>query len=343
MKTRGPNLFTYATSELSQDAVLAWMLEWADSSFSQVDEATHRLGREFMALIFERHGKPFPKESVQVSVSTQDRRIDVLAIVNDEYAILIEDKAGTREHSDQLTRYLRATKEGFAEAQVLPTYVQTFEQSSYRNVVNKEYKVISRTDLLTVLSHYESSEGANNVALDLLARLTDLDQRFAAYVTTPISQWDWYAWQGFFRDLQRDLEAGGWGYVPNQSGGFLGFWWGNVDRGKVSLYLQLEQRRLCVKIHTDGDPDVRRKRRTLWHERTMRAAKRLGIPLRRPGRFGNGKTMTVAILDEEYRQLGGNERVDLDATVKFLHTAHEVVVTAMEDVDEAEGGSPSHN
>jgi len=333
MGTPKPNLFKYATSELSQDAVLAWMLEWADSSFSKVDERTHRLGKDLMALIFERHGRLLPQKNLQVGVSTQDKRIDVLAIVNDEYAILIEDKAGTREHSDQLTRYLRATKEEFADAEILPTYVQTFEQSSYQNVLRKGYKVISRADLLTVLSQYETAQGANNIALDLLARLTELDQRFAAYATTAVSQWDWYAWQGFFRNLQRELDAGRWGYVPNQSGGFLGFWWGSVGQEKVSLYLQLEQHRLCVKIRTDGGPEIRRRRRTVWHERTMRAAEKLRVPFRRPRRFGNGKTMTVAILDAEYRQLGSNEQVDMDATVKFLRAAHEVVLTAMESAD----------
>lgn len=38
---RKPNLFTYATSELSQDAVLCWLFSWADPKQSREDEALH--------------------------------------------------------------------------------------------------------------------------------------------------------------------------------------------------------------------------------------------------------------------------------------------------------------
>ncbi|MYD32111.1 MAG: hypothetical protein F4X01_11110 [Nitrospira sp. SB0661_bin_20] len=40
-------------------------------------------------------------------MSRQDNNIDVLCIINGRYAILIEDKTNTIDHSGQLPRYLR--------------------------------------------------------------------------------------------------------------------------------------------------------------------------------------------------------------------------------------------
>lgn len=37
-----PNLFTYATSELSQDAFICWLAAWADPKFKDADPALHQ-------------------------------------------------------------------------------------------------------------------------------------------------------------------------------------------------------------------------------------------------------------------------------------------------------------
>ncbi|NEX23727.1 hypothetical protein G3480_26250 [Thiorhodococcus mannitoliphagus] len=37
-----PNLFAFATSELSQDAFLAWLLSWADPKYAAFDPPVHQ-------------------------------------------------------------------------------------------------------------------------------------------------------------------------------------------------------------------------------------------------------------------------------------------------------------
>lgn len=41
---KGPNIFSYATSELSQDAMIAWLAAWADPGFAKIDYALHSCG-----------------------------------------------------------------------------------------------------------------------------------------------------------------------------------------------------------------------------------------------------------------------------------------------------------
>ncbi len=71
---RIPNLFDYATSELSQNVSIDYEI------------STIKVGRQWC-------------------------KIDVWALINNEYFLVIEDKKGTTEHSNQLKRYAKTARE----------------------------------------------------------------------------------------------------------------------------------------------------------------------------------------------------------------------------------------
>lgn len=327
-----PNLFTYATSELSQDAILAWMLAWADSKCRATDAATHELGLDFLRLIYEKHDRPLPSGGHSVRVETQHKRIDVSAVVDDSMGILIEDKTGTEEHSNQLARYREQMKNDFSDEQILCIYVQTYEQGSYENVEAKEYEIIGRADLLALLDRYTKGGGTNEIALDFGRHMADLDQKFKAYDAGSLEGWDSYAWQGFFVELKERtkerLGKSSWGYVANAAGGFQAFWWGFSRKSEG--YLQLEEEDLCFKISVPGDSRLRRQERNDWHRRVINAASHLGLAARKPDRFGNGETMTVAVMDRSYRAMNKDGGLDWSGTIETLELAHEVLRLAAE-------------
>ncbi len=43
-----PNLFHFATSELCQDAMFSWLIQWADDSYNTVDKQICLLGKSFL-------------------------------------------------------------------------------------------------------------------------------------------------------------------------------------------------------------------------------------------------------------------------------------------------------
>ena len=43
-----PNLFSIATKELSQDAFITWLLQWADDSFMKENQSLCTAGKEFI-------------------------------------------------------------------------------------------------------------------------------------------------------------------------------------------------------------------------------------------------------------------------------------------------------
>jgi len=118
-----PNLFSFATSELSQDALLCWL-----SALALHDDVDlQQLGRTFIAWLWGRaKGTSIAPEQVRLlkNPERQVNHIDVMfeaEIAGVPTLFVIEDKTETSHHSGQLKRYLEAVKHG----QVVPIYFKT--------------------------------------------------------------------------------------------------------------------------------------------------------------------------------------------------------------------------
>ena len=111
MNSNDPNLFHYATKELSQDAMICWLIAWAaqGKGTGPEQEELRRCGLRFVsALLNHNRDDKDPiklEEDVETEIHPQDRRIDVLARINRKHVLLIEDKTVTKDHSEQLSRY----------------------------------------------------------------------------------------------------------------------------------------------------------------------------------------------------------------------------------------------
>ncbi len=325
MKT--PNLFSFATSELSQDAFICWFLSWADPAYESSDSSLHKCAIEFLRTIFKKHSLVVPAVISKIEVSKQDKNIDVLCVINQQYVVIIEDKTWSKQHSDQLNRYkIEIKSRGYSENNILPIYYKTEDQSDLSEVIKNGYFPISRADVLSVLSQYM---GKNNVLLNYREYLQGRQESIESYKTLPVSNWHWDSWIGFYQYLQTELQSGNWDYVPNPSGGFLGFWWSwNFDKD-CDHYLQLEQEKLCFKIWV-GDNWDKRKTRSYWHELIIDCATDLetNLTVTKPTRFGNGRFMTVCIASNEYRITDEHGVIDLVKTVNMIKDAEKIIERA---------------
>lgn len=328
-----PNLFQFATSELSQDAMLCWLASWADPAASDQDQALHRLGQSFLQAAFAKHGQQLPNIVQPIQVRTQHRNIDVLVVINDTIALCIEDKVGTTEHSEQLQRAVGGLREdGFSEEQIIPVYVQTGDQGSYESVRAAGYEIMSRRDLIGLLDDYLGHGGSDSIARDFHGHLSGIERKVEAFRILPLSEWDWYAWRGFYSELQHLLDGGEWAYVPTPAGGFVGYWWHEHSDADSNQYLQIEERKLCFKISVN-DPSNRCHLRSQWMDRILAVARSRNFPAVRPSRLGAGTCMTVAVFEGEYRAVNEQGSLDLDATVATLRSAEDFL-------DKAVAGEP---
>ena len=79
-----PNLFTYATSELSQDAFICWLAKWADPKYKNIDQALHQAGQEFVVSMIQKVKKDFESvemESIDIVLQFQKLHL-LISVVN---------------------------------------------------------------------------------------------------------------------------------------------------------------------------------------------------------------------------------------------------------------------
>lgn len=323
-----PNLFHFATSELSQDAFLCWLLSWAKPECGEPWSNLHQVGCDLLSLIYRKANRAMPDKLTSLNVERQSANIDILCVINGDTAILIEDKVGSKQHSNQLAIYKEHVigKLEFAPEKVVLIYVQTGDQSDYDEVVKQGYQALSRPELLSVLES-ETAKIARESSdiLDCFSlHLRQVEDDVQSYLVLPLEKWTWNSWKGFYSHIQTTLGQGNWDYVSNANGGFLGFWWYFTGDEICEVYLQLEQEKFCFKIVPPADQD-RYNLGNEWSARIIKHSENRGLRSTRPSRIRRGDYMTVAILAEEFRKVNADGLIDLAATIKVLQSAQQVI------------------
>ena len=324
-----PNLFSFATSELSQDAFICWLLSWADIDNSKIDINLNKCAIRMIETFYELSSIQCPDLTKTITVEKQVENIDIVIGVGENDVIIIEDKTWTKNHSNQLERYLTKIKELKKEKTILPIYFTIGEQSDLTIVKDSNFKVFNRNEFLKVLQYGVDIGTKNEILIDFYEHLKLIDKRINDFNCVPIGEWlsGDSLWKGFFVKLQETFSDGGWDYVPNQSGGFMGFWWHSKFYNNLSeceQYLQLEQGKLCVKIYVENKSQ-RAEYRDIWHRRVIDNCQKQELDFIKPERFGSGTYMTVAVLRYTYLQKDESGMLDYKKTVELLKKAGKLI------------------
>ena len=220
------NLFYYAYKELSQDAIICWLIKWAYNDEPSRDPL-RECGLEFVKALFAKHEKKAPENPQKLNLWQQDNRIDVLAQVG-EYVLLIEDKTGGKDHSNQLKKYYKQVFEGNTKAgkvdngNILPIYLKTGNQSLFDRLrieystlheIDLEsgkihptpYKVFDRRNFLKVVQPYSSAHPILNDFTNYLKYEDDKTQGFKEWREDEDWEENSLSWQGFYRELENHL------------------------------------------------------------------------------------------------------------------------------------------
>lgn len=321
-----PNLFEFATSELSQDAFICWLISWAKPEMASFDSELHEVGKRLLLKFYELAEKKAPDRFEKIEVNKQSKRIDILVTVNGTDKIIIEDKTDTNEHSEQLRRYKDLiVAENPSLENIICIFFKTGEQSNFETVKQDGYCLFLRKDFLNILESGHLVK--NSIFVDFYQYLKNLDQHYLSYLTKAPRDWYWGSWQGFYSELKRrHIVDGNWSYVPNPSGGFWGFWWHWRKWHEAShVYLQLENEQLCFKIQVD-EQEGRSKLRDACSKTLISLG---GGRLVRPAHMGKGKYMTVAHLScGDYRCSDRDGKLDWIKTLEILKEAEALLNNA---------------
>lgn len=345
------NLFYYATSELSQDAFICWLVSFAGEGVS-CDSALTECAKEFLAMLVpELNGHAVQLLSVERQVGNRiDGYIDVLLTVscNDEiYKIIVEDKTFTDDHDDQLERYLAIVQKRSPDAIIRGAYYKTGFQSNLENVIKAGYAIIRRETMLELMARY-INKTQNTIFMDYYEYWNNFHMETLRFQELPLSQWDWKHTNGFYNYLSESkffAEKNMWsgfGYVANQIGGFDGLWFGTdncricIDGTEFDCYLQLETyvsspttAQLCLKISTVQNSVpvelARSTRNRIAYDNNGDYALR-AYNFKKPARLGSGRSMTIGVYTAELFDFKTVTAVleaaldDYKRIVAYLHT-----------------------
>ncbi len=325
-----PNLFNYATSELSQDAFICWLLDWANDSNSEHDRNLNLLAKTFVDVLLNKK-----LINYNIVVDKQLKNIDILATINDRYFLVIEDKKGTSEHSNQLTKYANHAKEQSLVPRLV--YFKMEEQSNWKNVQEAGFTHFNREKMLKVLNTYFVSvpeKLQNHILKDYYDELLKLDQEINSFKTLLIQNWNDKSWMGFFHNLQMELAEfePKWNYVSNPSGGFLGFFWNDTKSSEDSpiFYLQIEQTGLVTFRFRSDNMEQDKVYRDIFKNNLQIVAEKYQIELVNYGGRGRIRdTMGVLKLNEDFIKIDNNGTIDFLGTVTFLKTITKILTDSV--------------
>lgn len=269
-----PNIFDYATSELSQDAFICWLLEWANPRYKNPE-----LNKCALELIENLYGKIEVKtivvkkqQSYRVGKDKNTKVIvDIQCVINDEVAIIIEDKVNANINKNQKKIYRDIVVKISNGEEITPEliYFKTGFQLKFEKEEEAGFKPFNRKNFLDILEKYQSNID-NNIFLDYYQYLNDIQKQCDAYKKTDLKKWGKYQWQGFLMDLHNNYEFqgncdgnGNGKYIHNPQGGFYGYWW---LWDKELPYLQIEKNKICIKINASERGDKAKYRECVFHK-----------------------------------------------------------------------------
>lgn len=232
-----PNIFDYATSELSQDAFICYLLAFGTEKYKNDFPKEYETAHKFL----ERCGISAHEEILEIK--KQYYNIDVL-IVTKSHLLIVEDKTGTNEHDDQIIKYVKTLKNNQLSSgrKIKVCYLKTMDyvrayQSSDKNILSQsDCCSLNRKDLLDLL---EKCRQCNIIYESFYSRLNMVNERANSCNDKDIFDWNKEKW---FAYLSSALKGRNFniGWVNNARGGFYACWLDWEKCGNGEDYKQIE-------------------------------------------------------------------------------------------------------
>lgn len=183
-----PNIFDYATSELSQDAVICWILSFYNDKSSKLYNLAKDLLSSFVKLT--------PVDD-KIEIKQQFYKTDILIhLPNTQKVIIIEDKVYTSEHDEQISKYAEiiSKDKNYKNCKLYVVYFKT--GFYYDNDKLVEYKCYSKFD------NFKSVHGED--FLKILQKYKNINATLDMYIEYLDNLIGWYEPNGKFDDTNQE-------------------------------------------------------------------------------------------------------------------------------------------
>ena len=168
------NIFKYATSELSQDAVICWILSFYNDKNSKL----YNLAKELLSSFVD-----LETEDNKIEIEQQFYKTDILIhFPNTKKVVIIEDKTYTSEHDEQISKYeeLISKDKNYKDCKIYIVYFKTgFYYDNDKLVEYKcenkfdNFKSIHGEDFLAILQKYKNIDATLDMYIEYLDNLIE--------------------------------------------------------------------------------------------------------------------------------------------------------------------------
>ena len=322
------NIFRWATSELSQDAILCWLFDEA-CKHTKNAPITEALLQKLDA---------FKGKKVEVcSVYRQFYFMDIVLVLKvdgQKHVLIVEDKINAQLHNDVEGYCTTVQEKGIEDfhpsrEQITACVIRTGDGNERVTGIDgkdNQWPVIRRSDILEVIEQYSALTKGSDILQGFYTLLKEHEKAYRLYRTPAVLREDdsWAAWKGFYDYLCDKGLVDKWEYVPNYSGGFLcairRFFEGSYKGHPVYTQINNVSRDICLMVG-EVYKDHSAERNEMVHLLSEYMKEHPGVAWQKPKRYGSGTYMTFAVvphekwLTDDLEETAGNVR-DID---EWLH------------------------
>lgn len=282
MKT---NLFDFARNDLIHETVLSWILSWGNNKESSL----YNLSKDFIKLLT---GKNLIPKTVDIELG--EDKINISVLVNKETHILISDRLNIKEEGRQLDINKKTIGKNYLNTESYYAYVAPETEPIYDSILDRNFRVIERKDLLSLIKEYKDK---NDILKDYYNYLYKIEIDYNSSDNQNLDKWTYRGWEKFFINLNKRFKDGKWSWIDEEDSRFFAFYWGYnnykyEDKVPYTIYTQVEDRgKITFKLIVENKKYRSEVRDFLWNTlEDLDISKRI----KKPRRFANGRTMTFA-------------------------------------------------
>ncbi|WP_417607978.1 PD-(D/E)XK nuclease family protein [Owenweeksia hongkongensis] len=321
MNSTSPNIFDYATKELSQDAFFTWLIKWADKEYAGLP--MHEAGIGFLRLLMNDETYQCDK----VKTSNQWKKVDIVATIDKKDFIVIEDKTNSFRHSQQLEKYAIEAKTHCKNKKLNPPtliYLKTGneDERNFPTIESLGYTVITRGEILQMLKKFSSIE--NEIFQDFLNYLDKIEQDTQlGYIDLEVLKTNLRATEGLFMALSKKMTHNDY-YWDLYRGGQLPLFRYNtvkVEDYRLKIFVDTKAPGVFVKIRT-SNPSIK-KNKAIFKALRELTPEHLSISWRKGSK--SGKEAILCQVDSPFHPTDSN-KLDLNYLTRTLETLEQIIL-----------------